>query len=473
MKKLLLIVAVLSICGCYGTRRSKGGGQVPPSATTRNVNPDDIAVPEGYTVSVVASGLNFPTAIAFDDGGIPYVTESGYSYGEVFTTPKLLKLTGGKTEVIASGKENGPWTGIWWHEGNFYVAEGGQRDGGKILKVSPSGTIATLAEGLPGQGDHHTNGPVVWKGEIYFGTGTVTNSGVVGKDNAAFGWLTRHPSLHDLPCEDIVLNGVNFKTEDNAETGAYRPFGTASVPGEKIKGVIPCTGAILKIPLKGGTPQLVAWGLRNPYGLGISPQGRLYVTENGADDRGSRPLWGTPDVMWEISEGAWYGWPDFVAGLPVALFKPPGSATPQPLLQRQPGEVPKPVAKFAVHSSSNGFDFSTNERFGFKDMAFVAQFGDMAPGVGKVLKPVGFKVVWTDVRSGEVKDFAVNKGRQNGPASRVRRGGLERPVSVKFDPAGENLYIVDFGILRLKPDGSSEPVQHTGVIWKIAKNSDR
>ena len=99
----------------------------------------------------------------------------------------------------------------------------------------------------------------------------------------------------------------------------------------------------------------------------------------------------------------------------------------------------------------------------------MAQFGDMAPGVGKVLKPVGFKVVWTDVATGEIHDFAVNKGKTNGPASKLQTGGLERPVSVKFDPSGKNLYIVDFGILKTTSSGESVPVQHTGVIWKISK----
>jgi hypothetical protein len=59
----------------------------------------------------------------------------------------------------------------------------------------------------------------------------------------------------------------------------------------------------------------------------------------------------------------------------------------------------------------------------------------MAPKAGKVLAPVGFKVVRVNISNGVIQDFAVNKGRKNGPATRFRRGGLERPVSVKFDPS--------------------------------------
>ena len=45
-------------------------------------NGQDITVPDGYTVSVFASGLNFPTGIAFratgEDGFEVYVLESGH-----------------------------------------------------------------------------------------------------------------------------------------------------------------------------------------------------------------------------------------------------------------------------------------------------------------------------------------------------------------------------------------------------------
>lgn len=472
--KYYTFLGLVLLCSCYATRNSKGGGETGGN-TVRSIRPADIVLPGGYRIAAVASGLNFPTALTFDEKGVPYVIEAGYSYGEVFTTPRLLRVSDGKTEIVAEGEQNGPWTGVTCHEGNFYIAEGGQQEGGKILKITPAGKITSVVSGLPGMGDHHTNGPLVHEGYIYFATGSVTNSGVVGIDNAAFGWLKRHPELHDIPCADIVLTGENFETEplpegkgNKAVTGAFLPFGTGSTAGQVIKGKLPCSGAILRVPLSGGEMELVAWGLRNPYGMAVSPEGKMYVTENAADSRGSRPLWGAGDVLWEIVPGSWYGWPDYAEGKPVHYFKPPGAAAAKPLLQRRPGEIPEPVAVLAVHSSSNGIDFSPGGSFGYKGRAFIAQFGDMAPNVGKVLSPVGFKVVQVDVGSGTTEDFAVNSGRKGGPASRLRSGGLERPVSVKFDPSGDHLYIVDFGILRMSEDGSPVPVEHTGVIWKIS-----
>jgi hypothetical protein len=80
---------------------------------------------------------------------------------------------------------------------------------------------------------------------------------------------------------------------------------------------------------------------------------------------------------------------------------------------------------------------------------------------------VGFKVVRVDVKTGVLRDFAVNYGRDNGPASKLKKGGLERPVSVRFDPSGKALYVVDFGVLTT--EGGEHPKQGTGVLWRISR----
>jgi hypothetical protein len=67
-----------------------------------------------------------------------------------------------------------------------------------------------------------------------------------------------------------------------------------------------------------------------------------------------------------------------------------------------------------------------------------------------------------------IRDFAVNKGKRNGPATWLGKGGLERPVSVKFDNSGNALYVVDFGIMKMTRQGP-QPQQATGVIWKVTK----
>jgi glucose/arabinose dehydrogenase len=477
----VLISLSLSVflSNCYRMRASKGGGQIG-AIPSRTININDIAVSKGYKIEQVTSGLTFPTSSAFDDNGNLYVIEAGYSYGEVWGEPKLLRVdSNGKTTEIAKGTRNGPWTGITWYKDAFYIAEGGEMEGGRILKVTKDGTITPLIDHLPSMGDHHTNGPVIKDGYIYFGQGTATNSSVVGEDNAQFGWLLRRKDFHDIPCKDIILNGQNYisknvlteDSNDQTTTGAYSAFGTTTTSGQVIKGQIPCTGSIMRIPLAGGNAEMVAWGFRNPFGLALSPDGRLFVTENGFDDRGSRPVWGAGDVLWEIKQDTWYGWPDFSAGKPISgdeEFKVPGKDKVKPILKQNPNTPPMPTAIFGVHSSANGIDFSRSTDFGYQGQAFVAEFGDMAPKTGKVEYPVGFKVVRVDVDNGVIKDFAVNKGKRNGPASWLGKAGLERPVSVKFDPTGKALYIVDFGIVKMTSEGP-QPQMNTGMIWKITK----
>jgi len=481
MKSILCYLFALCFFfpACYRMRSSKGGGQIQ-TTSTRTINESDIAVPPGYKIEAVARGLTFPTAAAFDGDGNLYVLEAGYSYGEVWGEPKLLQIgTDGNPKLIAKGARNGPWTGMSWYNGSFFVAEGGEMDGGKILRISKDGSVTTLVDNLPSVGDHHTNGPVVKDGYIYFGQGTATNSAVVGTDNADFGWLLRRKDFHDIPCADVILNGQNYTSanpltedpNDKAVTGAYSPFGTSTTDGQIIKGSVPCNGSVMRIRIEGGSPELIAWGFRNPFGLAIANDGTVFVTDNAFDVRGSRPVWGTGDVLWRLQPNTWYGWPDFSEGKPISNdeeFKAPGKDKVKPLLKQLPNTPPKPAAVLGVHASANGFDFSRSNDFGYMDEAFVAEFGDMAPNVGKVEFPVGFKIVRVNTSTGVVRDFVVNKGKRNGPASWLRKGGLERPVAVKFDPTGKALYVVDFGILRMTAKGP-EPQVNTGTIWRITK----
>lgn len=486
------LAAGLMLAGCYGIAPPRGGANTefrPP----RQVNAADVLLPPGYRIEAVATGLTFPTGIAFDSEGRPHVTEAGYSYGEVFATPRLLRLEpGGVATEIARG-DNAPWTGVAFHRGAFYVTGGGQTPGtggargGEVLRITPGGPIMTLVQGLPSQGDHHTNAPTPGPdGWLYFAQGVVTNSGVVGPDNATTGWLRRHPRLHDIPCRDIRLAGANHWSDNplgdgpgRVVTGAFVPFGTTTEPGQVVRGALPCSGAILRVRPEGdgtggaGSLQLVAWGFRNPFGLAFGPDGALYATDNMYDLRGSRPVFGAGDLLWRVQPGAWHGWPDFHDGQPVDdpdRYGPVGGSTPRRLLAELPNRPPRAVAALGVHASADGIDFPRSAAFGPPGRAFVALFGDQGTNTGKQMGPVGFRVVTVDPQSGIVEDFASNRGVTNGPASWLGGGGLERPVALRFDPSGTALWIVDFGVMTARGDRLA-PVPGTGVVWRVTHDA--
>jgi hypothetical protein len=474
------VCLVLTSClvgGCMEMPDRDGMGVLADPG--RPVRTADIRVPEGYTIEALATGLTFPTGVTTDDAGRVYVTEAGYSYGEVWGQARLLRVDeDGATTIIATGGHP-PWNGVDYADHAFFIAEGGEVGGGRIVRVEPGPAGARqviLADNLPSFGDHHTNGPLVRGGYVYFGQGTATNSGVVGLDNLQMGWLEGRPDFHDIPAKDITLAGVNLPagnlrdplSHEPVLTGAFCAFGDTTTPGEVIKGRLPCTGAIMRVPVSGGPIELVAWGLRNPAGLAFTGDGRLYATDTGAEARGSRPIAGGADVVWGIAYGAWYGWPDYQGGEPVTTT--PAKAAR--LLAHHPATPPRPMAKLGSHAGIHGMDIARGSTFGFAGEAFVAEVGDMAPAVGRVLSPAGFRVVRVDVRTGSVRDFAVNTGGsvdgQSAPASRLGTAGLERPIAVRFSRDGRTLYIVDFGVINVTKDGV-EPTPGTGVLWRVTR----
>jgi glucose/arabinose dehydrogenase len=456
----------------------------PPSTTNFN-----ITVP-GYTIQPVLWNLTLPSAVTFDDNGRNmFLAEAGYAYGEIHPQPRILKvdLQNGNVSVLVDRLLNGPITDVAFHDGKLYVSHRGV-----ISTVDPNtGLIKNIITDLPSVGDHHNNqiafGP---DGRLYFGQGTATNSGIVGQDNFyAFPWLALAPTFYDIPGKNITLTGQNFVTANplkspqtpngNATTGAFVPFGNATEKGQVIKGAIKCSGCIISAKPDGSDLRLVAWGLRNPYGLAFDNQGRLVVSMNGADERGSRPIKDDNDKAFliDISNssnfGKFYGWPDFFGGKelkPVTdpIFKSPRGKQPlQFLIQAHP-PVEKPLADIGHTVGSTQIAISNSTAFGLQDMAFIGQFGTTYPSSHTHFEEdmIGERVVMLNPQTGNVTEFISTK---------VPDPSF-RPAGITFNNNEDALYIASIGKFEVRntlPNGTPLPMYvpwgyaHTGSIWKV------
>lgn len=427
-------------------------------------NPDAITLPSGYKIDLFHGNLTAPINIMFSDNGDVLIADSGIVDGN----GKVLRLTKQRITVVADGF-NPPLTGINLYDGNLYVSHRRY-----ITIVRPDGTRQDIIDGLPSNGDHQNNRVIFGPdNKMYFGQGTATNSGVVGKDNS---WVPDNPFFHDYPGGPIILSGKNFKSstfleknfpERQSKTGAYCPFNVPSSNDQFIDGLTKATGCILRANPDGTDLELIAWGLRNPFRILFDGLNRLFAANHGMDIRGSRPVANSPDEFQWIRPGFWYGWPDFTGGLPVTSpeFEPEGEPQPEFLFSNHPMQPPKPFTTFTPHSAIMGFCFNNNPSFGPIGDAYIAEFGAIVPTYtgGKPLYDVGHRVSQINMSDGKVSTFARN--RTGLPASLTGEGGFERPVDAVFGPDGA-LYIVDFGVYS-----ASGSVPETGAIWKITKGS--
>jgi len=337
----------------------------------------DIILPAGFKVSVFASGLNFPTGIAFlrhGNGFDVFVLESGHGLPSVCNeqdkfgsgafdpknpfTPDILVFdqsgtllrTLAKPTATGGFQPAGPAVDIAFEKGSsggrLFASDSnqathaqGQNNSSRIVTVDPmTGKVTPFITGLP-TGDHPTEQITFKENFIYWSQGSTTNSGVVGRDNGG------GANQQDIPCQDIVLSDNVFDSGGGVTTSGYSAFGVTR-KGATVKafdsalhhGV--CDGAILRAKLNADSPETTiepfSWGYRNGYAIRFAPadhalKGGLLVGEDGADERGARPSNNAPDSLQLAQRNPdgtpdYHGWPDRYGFLPSsqAVFNPVG-----------------------------------------------------------------------------------------------------------------------------------------------------
>ncbi|HEV2810523.1 MAG TPA: hypothetical protein VGV93_09045, partial [Acidimicrobiales bacterium] len=301
-------------------------------------------------VDPVATGFDFPTSVALDDQGVVHVAESGLAFAGAKPGGRVWRLGPDNGRELLMDGLRPPVNGIAAHAGHLYLSEGGHPQ--RISRLDRDGSLSTVLEGLPGPGNYQLNMVAIGPdAKLYFSQGAMTNMGIIGLDAYELGWLGRLPHAHDVPGYDIVLDETNVETADplgatddaRTTTGAFSPFGQSAPAGHRLAAQVPATAAVMRCNLDGSGLELVAWGLRNAYGLRFLPDGRLLAVDQGPDDRGSRPVGNAPDLLFEVRHGAWYGWPDFIGGDPITdeRYRPTRGPAPTFLLANH-GDLPPP-----------------------------------------------------------------------------------------------------------------------------------
>jgi glucose/arabinose dehydrogenase len=415
---------------------------------------------------LVADGFSFPTSLTFDDAGAMYVAEAGLPFGGAKPGGRVWRVGPDGQRTLLAQNLRQPVNGLTFYQGSLYLSEGGHPAGaGRISRLDLEGRQTIILDDLPGPGNYHTNmvafGP---DGKLYFSQGAMTNTGYVGLDAYELGWLRLLPHAHDIPGYEVELAGVDIESANplskeagaRARTGAFAPFGKGTEAGQRVAARLPCTSAVMRCNPDGSDLELVAWGLRNAYGLGFLPDGRLLTVDQGADDRGSRPVGNVPDLLFEVRQGAWYGWPDFIGGDPISdpRFTPTRGPMPAFALANH-HELPPPekaLLRFPPHAAAVKFAVAppSLERWG--GHIFVALFGDEAPMTAPAGPRVGRSLARIDPA-----DWSLHT---------VVGSPLLRPIDVFCDAPNNALYILDFGNFEMHAERGVVAEASTGKVWR-------
>ena len=369
-------------------------------------------VPEGYTITRIASDLKVPRqTVMLPNGDIlvaegrggnapalkpkdviaGYIKDQGNTAVESGDRLTLLRDENGDgnyEQMIFAEDLNAPY-GLALVDNNLYVANQDAlvRFDYEEGQTEASGPPEVIAQ-LPSEINHHWTKAMTASADgqyLYVGIGSnsnITERGMEAEVNRAEVW------------------------EIDAETGAHRPYAT---------------------------------GLRNPTALAIQPDtGQLWAVVNERDELGPDLV---PDYLTSVQEGGFYGWPYSYWGQHVDPRVKP----------EDPEKVESAIApdySLGSHVAPLGLAFSTpamGEEYA--EGVFVGEHGSWNRS-----DPVGYKVSFIPFNNGQLSDsdpidFASGFLTDDGRA-------LGRPVGVTVDPDGALIIADDLtnAIWRVTPD---------------------
>jgi len=229
------------------------------------------------------------------------------------------------------------------------------------------------------------------------------------------------------------------------------------------------SGSVCKISKDGSTLEVLATGLRAPNGLGISPEGEIYCTDNQGN-------WVPECPINHIKKGGFYGFHG--PGQKQREREKPVTWIPMSVDKSSAGLVWAPDDRWGLPKGTmilNSYDCSVSlvlrERVGDVEQGGVVRFPFRFPsGVMRGrFNPVDGQLYVAGLRgwsSSAARDCAFERLRYTGgPVTlplqvKTRKGGMDVVFSGALDPAsaadGDNIGAVGFNVVRTANYGSSE-----------------
>ena len=400
-----------------GVRRHIDANDIPPvdlagaaaSPSTRVARPEGALpkVPQGFEVSLFASGLSNPRAIRTAPNGDIFLSETGAGRVRILRTPEGAGKAA-QSEVFASGLDK-PF-GIAFPPGPdprfVYVATESKvlRFPWKAGDLKPAGEPETIVRNIP-TGGHSTR-------DIAFSPdGKVLYLSVGSASNVAEGMRKMSPQqIADLE----------------------RQHGVGAAPGDEMDRAV-----VLAYDPDGKNKRTFATGVRNCAGLAVEPKsGAPWCATNERDMLGDNLPF---EYATSLREGGFYGWPWYYIG----NHEDPRHKDARPDLA---SKVTVPDVLMQAHSAPLGLVFYTSNTFpqGWRDGGFVTLHGSWNRA-----QRTGYKVVFLPFEGGKPTGDYVD----------FLTGFVSNQQSVWGRPVG--VTVAKDGALLVTDDGGN-------VVWRVS-----